>query len=318
MPDSSRRNRSAPSRNVRHRAPNLGEKSYTRENRPIAASAEGTTHWDRVAAWYDGLVGQKGSDYHRTIVMPGALRLLDVAPGQQVLDIGCGQGVFCRLLAESGARALGIDASAELIEAAQRRSALDPTRRGARTAPPRFQLADATKLDALREPVFDAASCLLAIQNIDPIEPVFAGCARLLRPGGRLVVVMTHPAFRIPRQSGWGWDEARQLQFRRVDHYLSPLRVPIQTHPGADPEIYTWSFHRPIASYVAALAAAGLVLDALEEWPSDRSSQPGARSRAENRSRREIPLFLALRALKPRQPENSAPPGNRPENADCR
>jgi hypothetical protein len=38
------------------------------------------------------------------------------------------------------------------------------------------------------------------------------------------------------------------------------------------------------------------VLDALEEWASLRSSQPGPRAEAENRARREIPLFLALRA----------------------
>jgi hypothetical protein len=42
--------------------------------------------------------------------------------------------------------------------------------------------------------------------------------------------------------------------------------------------------------------SAGFWIDALEEWPSLRTSQPGPRAAAENRARREIPLFLALRA----------------------
>jgi hypothetical protein len=37
-----------------------------------------------------------------------------------------------------------------------------------------------------------------------------------------MVLLLTHPCFRVPRQSGWGWDEQRKLQYRRVDRYLTP------------------------------------------------------------------------------------------------
>jgi hypothetical protein len=49
-------------------------------------------------------------------------------------------------------------------------------------------------------------------------------------------------------------------------------------------------------SYISALAEAGLCVDALEEWVSNKKSLPGKRAKAENRARKEIPLFLALRA----------------------
>ena len=66
---------------------------------------------------------------------------------------------------------------------------------------------------------------------------------------------------------------------------------------GAAP-VSTWTFHRPIQSYVKALADAGFVIEALEEWPSMRSSEPGPRVSEENRARREIPMFLGIRAVK--------------------
>src|SRR4051794_39240479 len=50
-----------------------------------------------------------------------ALRRLDLQPGQLVLDIGCGVGAFLRLVAERGANAYGLDASAALLELARER-----------------------------------------------------------------------------------------------------------------------------------------------------------------------------------------------------
>ena len=56
------------------------------------------THWGEVAGWYDQLVGESGSEYHREVVLPGVMRLIDPEPGQKIIDIACGQGVLCRLL----------------------------------------------------------------------------------------------------------------------------------------------------------------------------------------------------------------------------
>ena len=118
---------------------------------------------------------------------------------------------------------------------------------------PTYHLADARDLSFLPENTFAAAACLLAIQNIHPIAPVFAAVARVLRPLGRFVVVMMHPAFRNPKETHWGWDEKLKVQYRRVDKYLLPRKVPIVTHPGKGKD-YTWTFHKPIEAYVKAFA----------------------------------------------------------------
>src|SRR6266850_1094046 len=109
------------------------------------------TDWGRVAEWYDDLVGEEGSEFQREIIFPGALRMLALRAGEKVLDLACGQGAFCRLLAEKGAKPTGVDAALELIRLARERS--DPSIE--------YVVGDARKLDFLPAGQFSAVSCIL-------------------------------------------------------------------------------------------------------------------------------------------------------------
>jgi hypothetical protein len=106
---------------------------------------------------------------------------------------------------------------------------------------------------------------------------------------------MTHPAFRVPRHSGWGLDADRKLVFRRVDSYLTEMAVPMKSLRGGPP---TRSFHRPIGAYVNSLARVGFAVDAMEEIPDLVSGdRPGRRARG-SADNPDIPLFLGLRAAR--------------------
>ncbi|MBM4108791.1 MAG: methyltransferase domain-containing protein [Phycisphaerae bacterium] len=262
--------------------------------------------WEHVAEWYDRLIDERGSDHHERVILPGTVRLLAPRAGERVLDVACGQGVLCRGLAELGCDVVGIDASPSLIARA----------RSAKLPRCDFRVHDARELDRLDAGAFDAASCAMALMNIEPLEPVTRGVAACLKPGGRFVGVILHPAFRAPGQTSWGWDDpagdpprrgprrdrSAARQYRRIDGYLSSASRKIVMNPGeaasGGREVVTWTYHRPIEAYVRALADAGLLVEAMEEWPSTRVSQPGPRAPEENRARREIPLFLAIRAVK--------------------
>ena len=83
--------------------------------------------WDPVAAWYDKLVGESGSDYHQNVILPAALRMLDPQPGESIIDVCCGQGVLVRPLLDAKIRKFtGVDASPRLIESAKSRHGADP------------------------------------------------------------------------------------------------------------------------------------------------------------------------------------------------
>lgn len=245
------------------------------------------TSWDPVAEWYQGMVGEGGHKYHQRVAIPALLDLLDPRPDEHILDIGCGPGALAPAISEAGARYTGVDASERLLQFAREHH-------GGRG---RFLLGDARNLAALRElraGGFDAATFLLSIQDMDPLREVLDSAAWAVRPGGHVAILMTHPCFRVPRQSGWGWDEGRKLRYRRVDRYLTELPVPMKPYPGQTG--VTRSFHRPLHEYVNGLAACGLLLDRMLELPTFEEHRGGEHARAETLSDREIPLFLGLRA----------------------
>lgn len=271
----------------------------SREAREQAAENAKDKGWDPVAGWYDDLIANRGSDHHQNTVLPGVERLLDAQPGAMVLDVACGQGVLLDRLAKHGdlAAVVGLDMSPELVERAQQSL-------GDRAD---VRVGDARNLgEQLEADTFDAVSCVLALMNIDDLGAVCAGASTVLKDGGRFVAVVLHPAFRSPQATAWGWTTDGRtgvpIQFRRVDRYMSERSSEIVMNPGeaahGKQAITTTTYHRPIGAYVEAFAKAGLAIDAMEEWVSDRTSQAGPRANAENLSRAEIPMFLALRGVK--------------------
>ncbi|GAB4436103.1 MAG: class I SAM-dependent methyltransferase [Chloroflexi bacterium OHK40] len=244
------------------------------------------TGWDDLADWYDAWAGT-GSDHHRRQAIPAVLELLALCPGETLLDLGCGPAPLAPFAARAGARYTGVDVSPQMVAHARKRH-------GRRA---HLLVADARELAAsslLRAASFDAAVFLLSLQNLDPLGPALESATWALRAGGRLVLLLTHPCFRVPRQSGWGWDEGRRLRYRRLDRYLSPLPVPLRP-PSSGPGAPAYSFHRPLGDYINGLAACGLLVDGIREVT--RPAPHGA-SVAERRAAEEFPLFLALRAKK--------------------
>lgn len=260
----------------------FGNRAQRKLNRAQSGHTHGTS-WEKSADWYDGIIGERGSELYQAVVIPGALNLLAPKRGERVLDLGCGQGVFSRALAQAGCQVTGVDAAPTLIQKARTYPVKPPVRYLAR---------DAAQIEDLGE--FDAASAILCVQNMEHLDVVSAAAAKVLKPGGRMLWVVNHPAFRIPRQTSWGNDEATKIQYRRIDAYSSTLSIPIIMHPGRPDSETTTSFHRSLQTLTGTGFGAGLRLAGMEEWYSHKESQPGPRAKAENRARKEFPLFLAL------------------------
>ncbi|SKB01500.1 Methyltransferase domain-containing protein [Prosthecobacter debontii] len=258
--------------------PGGGKPSGPRQDR-----SQGGTSWEKSADWYDRILGERGSELYQAVVIPQALDLLQPQRGEFILDLGCGQGVFSRAMADKGAKVTGVDAAPTLIAKARTYQSRTPIR---------YYDRDAAELGGLGE--FDAASAILCLQNMEHLDKVIAATAAVLKPGGRMLWVLNHPAFRIPRQTSWGHEEERKIQYRRVDAYSSTLGIPITMHPGKADSESTVSFHRSLETLTATGFAAGLSMVGLKEWYSHKESQPGPRARAENRARKEFPLFLAM------------------------
>jgi ubiquinone/menaquinone biosynthesis C-methylase UbiE len=255
---------------------------------PAKKEAQGDQGWDPVAAWYDKLVGEAGSDYHRNVILPATLRMLAIKKGEAVADVCCGQGVLVKPLLDAGAgKFFGVDASPRLIAAAKERHGKDP-----RVS---FLTTDACQPGTWADASYDAATCLMAVHDVPDIIGLFSNVAKTLKPSGRAVLVFMHPCFRIPKKSHWGFDNDQKIQYRRLDSYGSPLEIPITTHPGKGGPEQTVFYHRPLSELLTAIGKSGMSVTVCEELYSHRRSQGGgAFSKAEHKAAEEFPLFIAL------------------------
>lgn len=246
-----------------------------------------STTWGHVANWYHEHVTESEDTYHEKVIKPSLLHALGDVRGKQVLDVACGQGFFSRALHTAGAKVTGIDIAPELIEIAKKAGPADIS----------YLVASADRIP-LSDTTYDAAICVLALQNIKNLSGTLEQVSKLLKKGGVFAIVLNHPGFRIPRRSHWGYDPDVKVQFRRLDGYLSESSHTIQMHPGSDPSATTMSYHRPLQTYVEQLAKHGFSVVGLEEWISHKTSENGPKSEAENRARKEFPLFLMIKARK--------------------
>lgn len=252
-------------------------------------SKQHPTSWEKVSKWYHGSVGEEGHYYHKQIIIPGILRLMNFTKTPaSVLDVACGQGVLARHLPES-VHYTGIDASASLIKEAKKADS-NPLHE--------YIVADATKPLPKLKHKFTHAAIVLALQNIARPDLALKHIAEQMNKDGQLVVVLNHPCFRIPRQSSWQVDQEKKIQYRRIDRYFSPMEIPIQAHPGKGAQsVATLTFHHSISAYSEWLYNAGFCIAKIEEWCSDKVST-GSAAKMENRSRAEFPLFMALSCKK--------------------
>lgn len=249
------------------------------------------TSWGNVAGWYDTVVNDTDS-YQANVILPNLVRIVEPAKGQKILDLACGQGFFTHALAAKGPHVTGVDISPELIDIARKHAGHNEE----------FYVAPSDMLSKFKDKSFDAALCVLAIQNIERMALTFKEVGRLVADKGRFILVLNHPAFRIPGQTSWDFDAKKNAQYRRVDEYLSESRTAIDMNPGAkDPKVkkeMTYSFHRSLQTYSKTLANAGFAIARIEEWVSHKESEKGPRKAAEDKARREIPLFMCLECKK--------------------
>ncbi len=241
-------------------------------------------NWDASEKWYSFCIGERGHYYHQSVILPNAMRLL--GKFSSLLDLGCGQGVLARRMPPK-VEYVGIDQSKALVASAKKL-----------TPKAQFFVGDVSKKLPIEKTNFDRTAFILSLQNMENGKEAILRASQHLISDGKLLIVLNHPCFRIPRQSSWGIDEAKKWQYRRVDSYMSHREIPIQIQPGkGEKSAVTYSYHHPLSEICSWLQKGQFRIEMLEEWCSDKKST-GTKSKMEDRSRKEFPLFLAILAVK--------------------
>lgn len=242
-----------------------------------------STSWQKIGDWYKKVVGQKGHFYHQAVILPGLLRLMNLKGGEKILDLGCGQGVLARSLPNK-VEYTGVDLASNLIAEARK---LD------KNLDHKYIVGDISKALVLKEK-FEVIVIVLALQNVQQPFKVFENAKKYLQEKGRILVVLNHPCFRIPKQSDWGIDREKMVQYRKINQYMSPIKIPIESSPfDQKNNQISWSFHYPLSAYSEMIFDNGMVIEKIEEWVSPKKSE-GGMAKVEDKARREIPMFMTI------------------------
>lgn len=256
--------------------------------------------WDKNAGHWDASMGA-GNRFHRELIEPTVDRLLQLKPGEHVLEVACGNGQYARHLAELGASVHAVDVSEQMVSLANQRN---------RLARPdgsilNFEVLDASDPglpDHLGAQRFDAVVCNMALMDMASISPLFASAKNVLRDAGRFVFTVMHPAFNGAESVLFA--EVSDVEGLRAETYGVRTTRYLNTKPHygraivdqPEPQLY---FHRPISQLLEAAFQVGFVVDALAE-PSFETAHRSAPSHVSWDERwHEIPPVLAVR-LRPR------------------
>jgi len=128
---------------------------------------------------------REGRNAHRKgLLDPAMLTACENVEGLRILDCGCGEGRFCRMLVGRGATyVLGLDLCAPMIEAA----------RELQTGHDAYQVADAQNLSFIQDETFDLVVSYLNQCDLPDFKANNREVFRVLRRGGRFIVANVHP-----------------------------------------------------------------------------------------------------------------------------
>ena len=191
------------------------------------------------------------------------------------LDVGCGEGRFCRMLRARGIRATGVDPTEALLAQARLRDPQGDYRAG--------------RAEALDFPDggFDLVVSYLTLIDIPDIAAAIPEMARVLRPGGTLLIANLTSFSTASVDCGWS-DGGDGERIFRIDHYLDERANWVA---WGDVRIQNW--HRPLSAYMSLLLRAGLILRHLDE-PSPRGGPPELAVRY-----RRVPWCMVMEWEKP-------------------
>lgn len=226
-------------------------------------------------AWIER-TGDKG-DFARACVLDKIMLERAIAhKPKHALDIGCGEGRFCRMLAQEGIAATGIDPVQPMIEEAKRCHPAGD-----------YVLGYAEQLE-FPDSSFDLVVSYLALIDIDDVASAVSEMARVLKPGGRILVANL-TAFSTS-SAPYGEKICRDTgeTFRPLGTYLTENR-----------DWFEWdgvcvrNWHRPLSLYMKLFLAAGLTLTHFDE-PEPHS---GAQGRVE--AYKQMPFLMTMEWQKP-------------------
>ena len=201
----------------------------------------------------------------------------DVA-GQDIIDLGCGEGRFSRMMAERGAKVTGLDFSERFIDFA----------RANRFDDEEYVVGDMEDLNGIPDQGFDLAVSYVNLVDVPDFRRAVEEAYRVLRPEGRFIVCNLQPM--VTAGNGWIKHANEKLHFKLDDYFDEGIRVMRISGHEID------NFHRTLSSYVNSFIRTGFVIEGLREPKPSPQQVEDYPDVADNL---RVPLFIIYMLKKP-------------------
>lgn len=262
------------------------------------------TDSDSIAAWngaagaWDAFV-ESGADYYRHEVHgPALLAACEPLSRRRVLDLGCGQGYFSRQLARRGAVVSAIDGAGDLLALARCREA------GAPLGIDYRELSASAVADHWLPHSFDLVAACMAVQDMADVPGALTAAFTVLRPGGRMVFSVPHPATDTAFRE-WARDAAGQKQYLKLDRYFET--GPSVCHWNMPRLRQHWStpyWRYTLSEWTDLVLGTGFTIHRLRE-PRPTAGQVAANPQLDDC--RRMPFFLIFDLGKPESAPTTRP-----------
>lgn len=214
----------------------------------MTEAEEVISRWDACAEQLMGKYTAEGDSARTVLLNPTLWDLLEDVKGKKILDAGCGEGYFSRLLTKRGAIVTGVDFSTTMLKMAKSRT---PSKLNIR-----YFHGNCQALPFLEAAQFDIVVSKMVLQDLPDYQAAMAEAYRLIQPGGIYIFSILHPCFITPTGE-WVRDETGKKQYRKVDCYFAEGRYEQKFYGNV-----FW-YHRTLTSYVKTLLQTGFTLEAL-------------------------------------------------------
>lgn len=208
--------------------------------------------WNQITPqWVDHIreaPGDEGDIVRKHMLNPVLFALLGDIKGRRLVDIGCGEGYLCRMMAQRGAEVTGLDVSDAMLEHARQQERSHPLSIT-------YECASIETPPSSLSASFDLGVSNLVFNVLPDHHAAFRSSFELLKPGGILVVSIVHPAF---DDVGAGWVASADGEMRfSVNRYFERVRGRAASGSA--------SFHRCLSDYITTAIETGSVLTAFKE-----------------------------------------------------
>ncbi|MDO8528463.1 MAG: methyltransferase domain-containing protein [Nanoarchaeota archaeon] len=228
--------------------------------------------------YHKDLLNSETNFWHKFVEKPAMMSLLKGnIKNKEVLDLGCGSGIFTKRLSSMGVDITGLDLSESLINIARRENPKI-----------KFYVGNAKKTP-FKKIQFDVITSSLMVHYVKDLNALFKEVSRILKKRGLFIFSMHHPVMEVTERLKINGKKSKIIQFNK---YFHNNKYEWTLHKSAN----LISYHHTFENIVNSLNDSGFVVERLLETRAPKSSEKINKKVYDRTNMR--PSFLVIKARK--------------------